>query len=593
MISAAIRFTQGATVGVAGRALFGDADESVTVSNANNTGVTHAKFVFISTPSESAIPMGVAQDWSTTLTYAFTPDVRGAFQMALYVRRVVGGEVIEEVSSRWKTFGIKEASGLFIPGFRSTGSSVDFSGNARGVEVFVTEWFRRIDEVKADLDDLALTPGPAGPTGPAGAASTVPGPTGPAGAAGAAGPTGPAGAASTVPGPAGAAGSAGAVGATGPAGSDAYSFVSGFTMPALGGGVTVTKTGGSNFDWITEAQPVFVRTAGTMQALSISPTSMTLKNIGNIDNAAVGATIPTGQHCSPGGVQGPTGPAGPTGASSSIPGPTGPTGPAGASITGPAGAVGPTGATGPAGATGGGGGGGYTVIAQCDLAACANQNLLTGGDGAKTLSDGTVISIQGTALCSQFEIINGTGLKFTFSSVSTTAAAYINFANTTLYSQCGSFRPGSEWDFMTAGTTDLPSAVGRSIMNSAVNHALFDVVQQLYVNLSGVKNHKWTRVDPGGGTTSVSTTGFVSDDAFYSHIGADCSSHEAYSGPYNTFAGTWPNSLRFRQAYKYTGGINSLFYNGVDFYGGHEANGASAAGKSMTFKAFRLRAILA
>lgn len=74
-------------------------------------------------------------------------------------------------------------------------------------------------QLRRDLDAIALTPGPAGPTGPAG----PPGAAGAAGVAGAAGATGAQGLQGVkgdtgVAGPAGATGPAGTAGATGPAG---------------------------------------------------------------------------------------------------------------------------------------------------------------------------------------------------------------------------------------------------------------------------------------------------------------------------------------------------------------------------------------
>lgn len=82
-------------------------------------------------------------------------------------------------------------------------------------------------ELKSDIANVALVPGPAGadgaegPEGPAGAE----GPEGPAGPAGAAGPEGPEGAAGEVgaDGPEGPAGQEGAAGADGPRGIDAMS----------------------------------------------------------------------------------------------------------------------------------------------------------------------------------------------------------------------------------------------------------------------------------------------------------------------------------------------------------------------------------
>jgi lysophospholipase L1-like esterase len=88
----------------------------------------------------------------------------------------------------------------------------------------------QIAALRADLDDIQLTPGPQGPAGPTGAT----GPAGSNGAAGATGATGATGAASTVPGPTG---PTGATGSTGPG-------------VAAGGttGQFLRKNSGTNFD---------------------------------------------------------------------------------------------------------------------------------------------------------------------------------------------------------------------------------------------------------------------------------------------------------------------------------------------------------
>jgi hypothetical protein len=94
------------------------------------------------------------------------------------------------------------------------------------------------------------------------------------------------------------------------------------------------------------------------------------------------------------GPEGPTGPTGPGGT-----GPTGPTGPTGV------GATGPTGPTGPAGAAGG-----WTTLYDCTLGSLANQNLLTGGVGAKTIDGHTWVLAGSTAMLTSLDVVNGTGI---------------------------------------------------------------------------------------------------------------------------------------------------------------------------------------
>lgn len=106
-------------------------------------------------------------------------------------------------------------------------------------------------------------------------------------------------------------------------------------------------------------------------------------------------------------VRGASGPTGPTGAT----GPTGSAGPTGATGAGATGPTGPAGPTGPTGATGASGTGGWAVAYEVDFALLSNQNLLTGGDGTKTI-DGRDWDLAASTHAATLAIQNGTGLRF-------------------------------------------------------------------------------------------------------------------------------------------------------------------------------------
>lgn len=68
--------------------------------------------------------------------------------------------------------------------------------------------------------------------------------------------------------------------------------------------------------------------------------------------------------------------------------------------------------------TGSAGSSGFTTKYEVDFTALATQTLLTGGDGTKTLSDGSVWTARNTSFASTFGVTNGTGLVITKSSSS-------------------------------------------------------------------------------------------------------------------------------------------------------------------------------
>ncbi len=142
MVTALIKFEQGATVGVAGESLIGVvAGDPVVASNDDDTNVGWATFTFVDVPPTSAIPLGVAQD-SATLTYEFEPDVVGGYFLAMTVRESQFSAV--SASDR-RVFQVLEASGRLIPPFLAEASHLNFGGQARGWAKYFEEWLHAVD----------------------------------------------------------------------------------------------------------------------------------------------------------------------------------------------------------------------------------------------------------------------------------------------------------------------------------------------------------------------------------------------------------------------------------------------------------------
>jgi hypothetical protein len=140
-VAAALKFVQGATIGVAGQALFGIAGTSVTVSNAAASpgSVVTWTFTVVAVPSGSSIPLGVAQSGATP-TWAFTPDVSGCFIIEITVLDASGN-----TASDVRAFGIKTASGHLIPSFTGDANSLNFAGQQLGWDPYMEAWLQALE----------------------------------------------------------------------------------------------------------------------------------------------------------------------------------------------------------------------------------------------------------------------------------------------------------------------------------------------------------------------------------------------------------------------------------------------------------------
>lgn len=150
-ITAAIKFTQGATVGDAGYALVGVAGAAVTVANGNNATVVRWVFTILDVPPGSAVPVGVLSDGPFS-TISFTPDAAGSYRIQLDVYTVLN--LLHSVDV--KAFIVPNSRGWMYPAFRETASEYNFKsvayplGNPRG-------WTTALEKILKDLEGLQIT----------------------------------------------------------------------------------------------------------------------------------------------------------------------------------------------------------------------------------------------------------------------------------------------------------------------------------------------------------------------------------------------------------------------------------------------------
>jgi hypothetical protein len=146
MADVAIKFTQGATTDIAGRAVEGVAGSAVTASAVIVPAVTSYAWYLVDAPEGSVLtvtevdedmnPIGAAA--STASTFVFTPDagVKGTYQVLLIVN---GIRALFDV----RDFVVPEASGNRIPALRSDERTYNLGGQTRGPRADVNAILRK------------------------------------------------------------------------------------------------------------------------------------------------------------------------------------------------------------------------------------------------------------------------------------------------------------------------------------------------------------------------------------------------------------------------------------------------------------------
>lgn len=146
-VTATIKFVQGVTVGVAGRALEGTTGTAVTVSNDTETNVVNRTYTMLSVPIGSVVPTGTI---GTGVTASFTPDVSGCYRVRV---TVTDGGVT--TSSMVRVFGVENARGWLVPAFDGTAEEHNFDGQIRGWAGTIS--VEMLDGILKDIADNAFT----------------------------------------------------------------------------------------------------------------------------------------------------------------------------------------------------------------------------------------------------------------------------------------------------------------------------------------------------------------------------------------------------------------------------------------------------
>ncbi|HEY8097446.1 MAG TPA: hypothetical protein VIE65_15335 [Methylobacter sp.] len=124
--TALIKFTQGISGGIPGRALVGNAGSSVLIQNGNDIGIGSWQLDLTYTPPGSSIPIAAPfafSDSAAPVSAVFTPDVRGCYRFALKVWNFpnrIGN--LADIDIR--NFVVLTTTGLVIPSYQKDPDSL-------------------------------------------------------------------------------------------------------------------------------------------------------------------------------------------------------------------------------------------------------------------------------------------------------------------------------------------------------------------------------------------------------------------------------------------------------------------------------------
>lgn len=142
-VSASIKFTQGGTTDVPGRAVIGAVASPVVCSNGDNTNVQSYTWTLKDVPAGSAVTPGVLAQGPAASTATFTPDVAGCYRMQLDVVDAAGNIITD-----LRVFGVRNSRGWLVPSFHSGATELNFAGATRG-------WAPLMETILADLKTVA------------------------------------------------------------------------------------------------------------------------------------------------------------------------------------------------------------------------------------------------------------------------------------------------------------------------------------------------------------------------------------------------------------------------------------------------------
>lgn len=138
-VSAAIKFTQGVTTDIAGRAVIGATAVAVVMTNGDNSDAFDWTWELLTKPSASAIASGVIAA-GAVISASFMPDVPGSYLARLTVMDTMGNQAQDT-----RAFIVREGSGRIIPPFRGDSGSLNYAGQDEGWDPAMEQWLHATD----------------------------------------------------------------------------------------------------------------------------------------------------------------------------------------------------------------------------------------------------------------------------------------------------------------------------------------------------------------------------------------------------------------------------------------------------------------
>lgn len=141
-ISARLKFTQGALVGVPGQALFVERGIAVVCANENNANVQIWKYDLLEVPEGSSLTPGTLSN-GTTPTAQFTPDVPDGYLLRCETQRLLRGKLERAIDHR--VVGVRRpGSRIFVPPFSASKGALNFGGQTKGWQPYYREMVEQL-----------------------------------------------------------------------------------------------------------------------------------------------------------------------------------------------------------------------------------------------------------------------------------------------------------------------------------------------------------------------------------------------------------------------------------------------------------------
>ncbi len=238
---------------------------------------------------------------------------------------------------------------------------------------------------------------------------------------------------------------------------------------------------------------------------------------------------------------------------------------------------------------------GWTSIVDLDFTTASTQNLLSGGDGAKTVS-GQLINFTGGANCSAADVTNGTGLRYTISTTGTAQAVNVDLrtSQNTAMAALFPWNPGIEYE-LTSWVTAPTLLVTNEELGAFFYEATADVGRAgVGYKYSAAQKAFYRYQDPlaGAATTGTLSAAATTDDVF--QIRSKSATYVEMATGLTAGSVFPPTTIRTRGTRSHTVEDNQWVApaNHWRLYLGYLTGTSSCAGRVVTIKRMRVRARL-